>query len=251
MKRITFFALLLLACASCTKSNKHSLTQQVVFEFRMVEEQPMTRAVDNDAIADWIETALPEKLSLRLTDANGVRYNIETGTSVELPIGIYTVTGKNAPTASANIASNDVFFSTSRPTIAVNTSIEITYTQKNYVIPATYGAFGIVVDYTETANATYESSHGETGNIEFAQVGTSGIAFVNGTLGTFTLNVTLTPANANDYEQTTYTFQTAYNANSVSPTNGNYYIIHPKGKSSVDGGSFTYSIAGFRAVDVN
>lgn len=238
--------------ASCAKNTDQELpkTQQVTFDFKIVSEQSMTRAVNNDDIANWIETALPEKLALKLIDANGTRYNIETGTSVELPIGIYSVTGKNTPTASASVVGTDVFFSVSRPTIVVNTSIEITYTQKSYVIPATYGAFGIVVDYEETASASFTSSHGETGNIEFAQVGTSGIVFVNGTLGTHTFNVTLTPVNATDYEPTTYTFQTAYSATSVSPTFGNYYIIHPKGISSVEGGTFGYSIAGFRPVDV-
>lgn len=251
MKRLIFVALVL-TLAACNKSAKLDTpqTQQVVLDFKVVQEQPMTKAVNNDVIQDWIEAALPEKLSLRLTDANGTRYNIETGTSVELPIGIYSVTGKSTPTASASVVGSDVFFSVSRPTIVVNTSVEITYTQKNYVIPATYGAFGIVVDYEETASASYQSSHGETGNIEFAQAGTSGIVFVNGSLGTYTLDVTLTPVNSTDNAQTTYTFQTAYSATSVSPTFGNYYIIHPKGISSVDGGTFGYSIAGFRPVDV-
>lgn len=249
MRKFLFIALLL-AVASCKKGTEEIATQKVTFGYRLVTEQSMTKAVNNDDIADWIEASLPQKLSIRLTDANGVRYNIETGSEVELPIGIYTVTGKNTPTSSAAVAGSDVFFSVSRPTIVVNTTIEITYTQKNYVIPATYGAFGIVVDYDETASATYQSSHGESGSIEFARIGTSGIVFVNGNLDSFVLSVTLNPVNSGDNEVTTYTFKTAFSASSISPTFGNYYIIHPKGISSVDGGTFGYSISGFRPVDV-
>lgn len=209
----------------------------------------MTKAVNNDAIADWIESVLPAQLALRLTDANGVRYNIETGKEVELPVGIYSVSGKNVPAASAGIAGSDVFFSVSRPTLTVSTSIEVTYSQKSYVIPATYGSFGIVVDKGETASASYQSSHGESGSIEFAEVGTSGIVFVNGNLGDFTLDVTLNPVNPAD-QTTTHTFKSAYSATTISPTFGNYYIIHPKAQSSVDGGTFSYSVIGFRPVDV-
>ena len=169
---------------------------------------------------------------------------------MELPVGIYTVTGKNTPTASASVVGSDVFFSITRPTLTVSTTIEVTYSQKNYVIPATYGAFGIVIDSEETASATFASSHGETGNIEFATIGTSGIVFVNGNLGTHTLDITLNPVNSAD-QTTTHTFKTAYDAATISPTFGNYYILHPKAQSSVDGGTFSYSVIGFRAVDVD
>ena len=251
MKRFVYLALALIALTSCDKDQKAEEakgTQKVTFQFR-VEGVPMTKGVNQDDIADWIEAALPEKLALKLVDANGTRYNIETGASVELPVGIYTVTGKNAPTASANVIGSDVFFSVSRPTIKVNTTIEITYTQTTYIVPATYGAFGIAVDFSETASASFASSHGESGNIEFATIGSAGLVFVNGELGTYTLDVTLSPVSSAD-EATTYQFKTAYSSTTISPTFGNYYILHPKNVSSVDGGTFTYSIGTFRAVDV-
>lgn len=240
---------LILAFVSCNKSGESPASVKVRFEYSLVTEHSMTKAVNNDAIADWIESVLPAQLALRLTDANGVRYNIETGKEVELPVGIYSVTGKNVPAASASVVGSDVFFSVSRPTLTVSTTIEVTYSQKNYVIPATYGAFGIVIDSDETASATFASSHGETGNIEFAEVGTSGIVFVNGNLGTQTLDVTLNPVNGAD-QTTTHTFKTAYDAATISPTFGNYYILHPKAQSSVDGGTFSYSVIGFRPVNV-
>ena len=250
MKKLIIPALIM-ALVSCSKAEVESpALVKVRFDFSLVSEQPMTKSVNNDDIADWIEASLPAKLSLRLTDSEGVRHNIETGTEVELPVGIYTVTGKNTPTASASVVGSDVFFSVSRPTLTVSTTIEVTYSQKNYVIPATYGAFGIVIDSEETASATFASSHGETGNIEFATIGTSGIVFVNGNLGTHTLDVTLNPVNSAD-RTTTHTFKTAYDAATISPTFGNYYILHPKAQSSVDGGTFTYSVIGFRAVDVD
>ena len=240
MRKFLFIAILL-ALASCKKGTEEIATQKVTFGYRLVTEQSMTKAVNNDDIADWIEASLPAKLSLRLTDS---------GTEVELPVGIYTVTGKNTPTASASVVGSDVFFSITRPTLTVSTTIEVTYSQKNYVIPATYGAFGIVIDSEETASATFASSHGETGNIEFATIGTSGIVFVNGNLGTHTLDITLNPVNSAD-QTTTHTFKTAYDAATISPTFGNYYILHPKAQSSVDGGTFSYSVIGFRAVDVD
>ena len=249
MKKLCILALVL-AFVSCNKVSIEEIkTQKVVFEYSLVSEHPMTKAVNTGDITAWIESVLPAKISLKLTDANGTRYNVETGSEVELPIGIYTVTGKSNPTASASVVGNDVYFSTSRPSLVVNTSIEITYSQKNYSIPATYSAFGIVIDYEETASATFQSSHGETGNIDFATVGTSGIVFVNGGLGSYILDVTLNPANSGD-QTTTHTFKTAYSAETISPTFGNYYIIHPKAQSSVEGGAFSYSVSPFRAVDV-
>ena len=241
---------LVLVFVSCNKVRVEEIkTQKVVFDYSLVSEHPMTKAVNTSDIADWIESALPAKISLKLTDANGSRYNVETGSEVELPIGIYTITGKSNPPASASVVGNDIYFSTSRPSIIINSSIEITYSQKNYSIPATYGAFGIVIDYEETASASFQSSHGETGNIEFSTIGTSGIVFVNGNLGSYSLDVTLNPVNAGN-QATTHTFKTAYSAETISPTFGNYYIIHPKAQSSVEGGTFTYSVADFRAVDI-
>lgn len=254
MKKITILFAMVLCLASCIKPKSENSVedhskQTVVFDFRLVEEVPMTKAVDNNAINEWIENALPSKISLKLIDANGTRYNIETGTSVELPVGIYTVTGKNTPTASASVVGTDVFMSMSRPTLIVSTTIEVTYTQTSYLVPATYGAFGIVVDLEETATASFSSSHGEQGNIEFATIGTSGIVFINGNLDSHILNVTLNPISSAD-EVTTYVFKTAYSSTTISPTFGNYYILHPKGISSVDGGTFGYSISPFRAVDI-
>ena len=249
MKKILLWACALLMLVSCDKENKQVETKQkVVFTYQIATEVPMTKAVNNDGIMEWIAAQLPENISIRLTDANGTRYNITTGSEVELPVGIYTVTGKDTPTASAYIAGATLFFA-SRPALSVNTTIEITYTQKQYVIPATYAAFGIVVDNEETASATFVSSHGETGNVPFTTVDNACIVFVNGNLETFILTVTLTPIASGDAE-TSYTFKTAYSQTSISPTFGNYYIIHPKGISSVDGGTFSYAIGDFRAVDV-
>ena len=253
MKKLLCF-ISLIALMACSAGQEEILEQKsdlakVTFGFQLVSEVPMTKAVNNTSIAQWIESQLPEKLSLKLIDANGVRYTVETGASVELPTGIYTVTGKNVPSASASVIGSDVFMSVTRPTITVNTTIEVTFTQTTYIVPATYGAFGIVIDKEETASASYTSSHGEQGNIEFAEVGTAGIVFVNGNLGTFTLDVTLNPVSSSD-EITTHRFQTNYSATTISPTFGNYYIIHPKGISSVDGGTFSYSIGNFRAVDI-
>lgn len=250
MRKIVF---VLAACflAACSKDVQVSdaQVQKVTFSYRIATEVPMTKAVNNDAVIDWIAAQLPEVINIRLTDANGTRYNIQTGSEVQLPVGIYSVTGKYTPSASANVVGSDVYFSTSCPALVVNTSIEVTYTQKQYVIPATFGAFGIVIDTDETASATFQSSHGETGNVDFANVSGAGIVFVNGNLDTHIIYVTLNPANSSD-EATTFTFKTAYSQTSISPTFGNYYILHPKSQSSVDGGTFSYAIGDFRAVDV-
>ena len=249
MKKNLLWLLAILMLASCSKEKKQSdFKQKVVFTYQIATEMPMTKAVNTDAITEWIADQLPANISIRLTDANGIRYNITTGSEIELPVGIYTVTGKDTPTASANIAGSSVFFA-SRPALSVNTTIEITYTQKQYVIPATYAAFGIVVDRAETASASFVSSHGETGNVPFTDTNNAGIVFVNGNLESFVVDVTLTPIASGDAE-TTYTFKTAYSQTSISPTFGNYYILHPKGISSVEGGTFSYSIGDFRAVDV-
>ena len=251
MRKVFLGIIALMLLSSCSKVRVQEIPQKqkVTFGYRLYNEVAMTKAVSNDSIIDWIAEQLPTTISLRLTDANGTRYNITTGSEVELPTGIYTVTGKSAPSASAYIVGSDVFFSSARPTITINTSVEITYTQKSYIIQATYGGFGIVIDKKETASATFASSHGETGNIEFSQIGTAGITFVNGNLSTYSLNVTVNPVKTGD-AQTTYTFKSEYSQTSITPTNGFYYILHPKGINSVDGGTFSYAIADFRAVDV-
>lgn len=249
MKKFIFGAFTLLMLVSCHKADERVETKQkVVFAYQIATEVPMTKTINNDNLIDWIAEQLPTSVSIRLTDANGTKYNITTGSEVELPVGIYTVTGKDTPQASANVVGSNAFF-TSRPSLSINTSVEVTYTQKQYVIPATYTAFGIVVDRTETASASYVSSHGETGNVPFTEVDNAGIVFVSGNLDTYSLDITLSPISSGDAE-TTYTFKTAYSTSSISPTFGNYYIIHPKGISSVEGGAFTYSIGSFRAVDV-
>ena len=251
MKKITILFAMVLCLASCCRSEKAEdrNTQIVTFDYRVYTELPMTKAVNADGITSWITGQLPSTISLKLTDANGVKYNIETGSAIELPLGTYTVTGKSAPTSSGSIVGSDIYFSKTRPTIVVNTTIEVTYTHTTYTIPATYNSFGIVVDYTETASATYASSHGETGTIDFAPVGTSGIVFVNGALDTYILDVTVNPCNGGD-KITTYTFKTAYSQSTISPNMGYYYILHPKKITSIEGGVFSYSVSNFQAVDI-
>lgn len=245
-----FLFALMLGLASCNNDKELAEPQMVKvnFGYKMVTEVPMTKAVNNNEINDWIEAQLPQTISLRLTDANGTRYNIQTDSEVEIPVGIYTVTGKISPQSTAALAGSDLYLSNTAPILMVNTTVEITYSQKTYVIPATYGSFGIVVDYDETASVSFQSSHGETGNVTFATIGTSGIAFINGNLSGFSIAFALTPVSSAN-EVTTYTFQATYSESSISPANGNYYILHPKSMSSMDGGVFTYSIGSFRAVD--
>ena len=251
MRSVLFLFALMLGLASCDKDREVTEPQsvKVCFGYHMVSEVPMTKAVVNNEINDWIEAQLPQTISLRLTDANGTRYNIQTNNEVEIPVGIYTVTGKSVPSSTASLAGTDLFLSNTAPTITVNTTVEITYSQKTYVIPATYGAFGIVVDYDETSSVSFQSSHGETGNVTFATIGTAGIAFINGNLSGYSIMFSLTPVSTAN-EVTKYTFQATYSESSISPANGNYYILHPRSVSSVDGGTFVYSIGGFRAVDV-
>lgn len=82
MKKITILFAMVLCLASCCRSDKAEdrNTQIVTFDYRVYTELPMTKAVDADGITSWITGQLPSTISLKLTDANGVKYNIETGT---------------------------------------------------------------------------------------------------------------------------------------------------------------------------
>ena len=251
MRRVIFLFALVLGLASCSNKVEVKETQlvNVHFGYAMQVEMPTTKAVNSSDINDWIEDQLPQAISLRLTDANGNRYSIQTNTAAQLPVGIYTVTGKSTPTSTAALAGSDLFLSNTAPIIKINTTVEVTYSQQNYVVSATYGSFGIVVDREETASVSYQSSHGEVGNVDFATIGTAGLAFINGELQSFSIMFSLNPV-SNSNEKTDYTFQASYSESSISPANGNYYILHPKKASSIEGASFSYSIGSFRAVDV-
>ena len=251
MKKLLIFVLSLLTFVSCCKKDKkfEDLTQKVIFSYKAVAEKPMTRAINNNAIIDWIGEQLPTSISLRLTDSNGNKYTVETGSEIELPLGVYTVTGKSIAPSTQNVVGSDVSFSSIQPSLNINTILEVVYSQTQYTIPANFTGFGIVIDYEETASATYQSSHGESGTIQFATIGTAGIVFVNGNLDTHSLDVTLNPVNNSD-KQTTYTFKNEYLSTTISPTFGNYYIIHPKAITGIEGGLFSYTVDRFQAIDI-
>ena len=252
MRRVIFLFALVLGVVSCR--NKIEIkeikpeTATVCIGYKMVSEIPMTKAVNQEQINQWIIDNLPTNVTFKLTDAQGNRTNVTCGTPTEIPLGTYTVTARYTPVSDGSVVGSDVFFSKTEPIIIVNTSLEVTYDKANYVVPATFGSFGIVYDLNEVASATYVSSHGESGSMPTTSVGQTAFVFVNGLLDTQYLEVTLNPRSG--YKLAKHTFKSAYDPDCVTASFGNYYIIHPYEITSVEGGSLTYSTNGFVGVEV-
>jgi len=207
----------------------------------------MTKAT-NQGVITFLENYVPTNVELKLKSRTDT-YTVQLGKPTTLPIGSYTVTGKYKPLSQSSVISSDVYISTI-PSISISDEITITPTQSNYVVNATYSCFAIVVELTETASATFVSSHGEQGTIEFAKSGTLGTIFITGNLDPHYVSVTLNPVSS-DNEVTTFTFKSTYSADAIYAERGKYYLLHPNEITAIDEGYINWNLASWIEGTVN
>lgn len=253
MKKASILALLLLLLMTGC-SNKVKVTelyQQVTIGFNMYSEEPMTKSVYTNPVQTYIENALPATLTFTLTDGDGNKTTVISGQSVSLKLGTYTVKAKYTPQTVAAVVGASLFLS-NEPSLSVNTTLTITASQTSYVVGASYTCFGIVVDNDEVQSVSYQSSHGEAGNLTMNPVASNayGIIFVNGSLDTATMDVILTAKDVS-LENTTYKFYVNGNSGDVYAQYGKYYILHPKAKTGIDEGFLSYITDDWTEVEIN
>ena len=233
---------------SCSKERATlSATQRVRVGYEVVSERPMTKGT-TDPVAEWIGANLPASLQMTLTDKDGKTYNVTTGEEVELPIGTYSVVASAYPYPRTEIIGSTVTISNAHPALTINATLEVSYTQKSYTVPATFEAFGVAVKLDEIDGARYHTSRATSGTLTFAQVGDYGVTFINGDLESFSVDIILLSGGVG--AETTYTFKKAHDSETISPTWGNYYLLHPRKVITVDGGQIGYETDTFGAVDI-
>lgn len=252
MKKIVnlIVAFVIVAMTSCSKRvevKELVQTTDVVLGLQMVQSGSMTKATNQEVIT-FLENYVPTNVELKLKSGTDT-YTVQLGKPTTLPIGSYTVTGKYKPLSQSSVIGSDVYISTI-PSISISDEITITPTQSNYVVNATYSCFAIVVELTETASATFVSSHGEQGTIEFAKSGTLGTIFITGNLDPHYVSVTLNPVSS-DNEVTTFTFKSTYSADAIYAERGKYYLLHPNEITAIDEGYINWNLASWIEGTVN
>ena len=235
-------ALAVVAMASCSKSdelNELSKTANVTIGIQMVQSGQMTKATNQEVIT-FLENYVPTSVELKLKSGTDT-YTAQLGQPTVLPVGTYTVTGKYKPTSQAAVIGSSVYLSTV-PSISISDELNITASQSSYVVDATYSCFAIVVELSEIASATFKSSHGEAGTIQFAQNNGLGVIFVTGNMETHSMSVTINPIST-DNEATTFTFKSSYASDAIFAENGKYYLLHPNAIEAIENGYINWSLA--------
>lgn len=231
MKAVKIILLaVVMVMAACSKRDYVNDVVNVTIGYRIIDSFPMTKAVSDADISNYLLEVMPTNLEFTLTDSKGNVYKVTQGEETALKCGTYTIKASTKPDNNAAILGSSAWFSTT-PWIRVNTSIVIEPDKNTYVVDAEYNCFAIVVDLSEVSEATYLCSHSESGTIPFQRKTNYAICFVVGSYGGYTLSITIVPISA-DRENTTVVFSETYGTDVVVSQKGYYYILHPNIKNA-------------------
>jgi len=213
MKKLRFSAVLaLVGLAACAGENGARELVSVRFEV----ETGVTRGAAEIA-ALLVETAPTGSLQLRL-EGDGVDVTVASGQAVEVLTGRYRVTGRyESPAENAFIG-----FAHEEPVYVVDAEVEIRSDREQYLLPARYDCWALVMDTDETEY--YKGDGVMIGG--FAGSGRYVVTYLTGTATDWVL--TVVPVDGALYAETEYQMG--------SQENGRWYCY--RAGHGVTGGTF-------------
>lgn len=217
-----------LAMMSCHKMKNPVEYATVKFGYRMVESNSMVKSSSDNEIVELINSLLPEKITVTLkslTDGNS--YTCETGKTVTLPVGEYSVKYEYEKGYS--------YFTYSKPMFKINQNITISKDASNYTLNATYTCCGIVYDMKEVKSASiYKiTDKGHSYSCGGSNLGTTEKVFFFKPSSGYVLSLTVYPDDP-DFVSTEITFTSTYNKKDLFVEPGKYYYIHPNTVTKTD-----------------
>lgn len=149
MKKMLLALLALASAVACTKQAP-TTTPIVRVSFSVGE----FGYFPTKGLPEAISATLPETLDLTLTNSEtGAVYTTTTGTSIELPVGTYAVTGGYTPEATTAIYGNSVFLSKT-PKVSVSQDVQIMEGVSSYTLQAVYQSCALAVRASEVTRWT-------------------------------------------------------------------------------------------------
>lgn len=228
-KFITFIFIMVtgLTMMSCHKMKNPVECTIVKFSYRMVESNSMVKSSSDNEIVEFINSLLPEKITVTLkslTDGNS--YTCETGKTVTLPVGEYSVQYEEK--------GNQYISST--PMFKIKQNITISKDISNYDLDAIYTCCGIIYDMKEVKSASIhyinDSSHSYTCSGKI--FGTNeNIFFYKPETRTYVLELTVYPDDP-DFVSTKIVLTSTYNKENLFIETGKYYYVHPNTVTKTD-----------------
>ena len=215
MKKLIIIAMAILSAISCTEREDELVT--VKFGYSNFERGKLTKVEQEPTIDDLILSSLPTEFPLDLYDKmNNIHISAEIGKEVSIPVGEYTIRGRNeiAPSNSINVISEV-------PQMSIYETVKISKDINQYNLKAKFKCFAIVVDFNEISKVDVDGA-----DIQFKRNGRYGIVYVNKFEKDFTVNVY---PKDDMYNKKRSFFFSSKNVNGyVYCQEGYYYIIHPK-----------------------
>lgn len=234
-------AMLALFLSACDMQRaEYTPMTTATFGLQMVESGTMTRATSEEIIT-MLEGKLPTSVELTLAGDED-SYNVIVGKPTSIPLGSYNVTGKYHDTRRVAVIGSSVYLSPT-PSVIVSDDVTISYDMTTYNVAAEYVCYALVVDLTETASVSYQSSTAKEGEVSLVQSGTTGFIFVCGKATGGYLNVTLQPYEGSGRKATTYTIKTDYDATAVYAEYGKYYVLRPYEITEVEAGYINWQLS--------
>lgn len=233
------FLCAILAClslfASCEKEQHTSELVSFKVGYRLVDPNSMyqTKAIPNEEVAHSIAQCLPTSISLVFKDTNGGVVVVNSGAETTLPAGTYTVTGTSYGEQVGDLINTNCYL-THEPYIVISDQITISKDVTEYTVSGTFKSFAIVVDYDEISSATYKNISSQSVEVPFRRFDNLGLVFAQGNYSNVPLQITLSPQNTSQYQETSFGFSTNSTTQKytyVEP--GKYYKLHPAAKGSV------------------
>ena len=198
--------------------------------YSLIDENSLTKAIPHEQVLNAVSQSLPTSISLVFKDENGVVSVVNSGTETTLAPGTYTVTGSSYGGQVGDIINTNCYF-TYQPYIVISDQITITKGVSNYVVNGTIKSFAIAVDYDEISTATYKTSTSESMEVPFKRYDNLGFIYAQGDYSNVPLQITLTPINNNQYQETSFGFSTNVTTQKYTYVEaGKYYKLHPANK---------------------
>ena len=190
-------------------------------------------------IAADIAATIPASVPLTLTNtATSAVYNVNTGESITLPIGTYSVAGTYNPTLLQGIVGTTRFTSRT-PKIVVSDEVSVEAGTESYIVSASYQSFAVGVLPSEVSAWTGRFK-GNIAAVEYNEGDDLHWIFVTGNIDPSNyFYTTITPISGSER---TFTFITSGELEgAVLAEYGKWYIMHPAAPTT-QSGSFTLDL---------
>lgn len=212
----------------CTKDQQPQGETTITFAVGGVTSGQMTKSV-----TDLLAATLPSgKLALRLkSTTNAMReYTVTAGEAVTIPLDTYQVTGAYTPAASFNCPRGAFYL---EPKYSVSSRVEVDGETDTITLPVTWDCFAIIRDNTKVASvlasnasATPQEVTAWAGDGDLRLVYASCISAWDSSMA---LQLIVTPADAANYQATSWWLSTTDTAGMLQVRNGYWYEFDPEG----------------------